>query len=445
MPSRLDKLFPASFRGIEFFVRTESLSSGGRKIVLHEYPNSDQRFVEDLGELPPIFTMDAFVSGDDWREKAFSLEQELKKAGVGELVMPTFGSVQVHAMPFSKDASQQSIGIISFRLEFATGKPPSTGVVTPTQELVFDAGDKARTGLKEKFANIFKTPEFVRNSIAAIGDLKDAVDEMVDNITDVIDVAAITDFVKQANDFRNQAAAFIADPEGYALNLIQGSSLGTGMWQLTSIGLGVQGAVDSVLNLADFGESLLESESAQTVTGSSIVQTTGDETSSNTPYWPETTQERILRNESRRLTVRTMRINALIVAYEQLAAGSYNTTEEINENRNKVEKVYDNIMLEGTTDTTAIQADSEIRSLIENIRNTSLAVLEQKEQEVFGLTNIDQNYHISQFVLAYNLYAEEFTSSELLTERARVIRGLNPALNGMSMIGNITVLQTEGI
>ncbi len=446
MPSRVIEMLPASFRGITFLVRSESLPTGGRKIALHEYPDSDRRFVEDLGEIPPTFTIDAFVSGDTWREKATALETELRKAGPGTLVMPTFGSIEAYAMPYSKNASQQSVGIIEFRLTFVVGKPAAApGIATPTIQEVFDKGDTARGTITSKFASKFKVPAFIQNALNAISDLKTNVLELVNDFKESIDLETITAFAKQAQTLQNEAAAFVADPEEYSLNFIQGGGLGTGLMQLTSIGLGAQGAIDKIISFAEYGAQLLDSEEAQTITGSSVVETAGDETSSNTPYWPEDTGERVERNTSRRLVVRTIRLNALVIAYEQLAAQDYNTTEEIAEAREKVENAYTQIMLEGTDDAEAIQSDPDVRPVIEDVRNSSIAVLEQKEQEVFGITQINQKTNISQFVLAYKIYAEEFTTSTGLTERASVIRGLNPEENGLTMVGELNVLQAEGL
>ena len=42
------ELFPCSFRGIPFLIERHTTKSG-RKTVTHEFPNSDNRFVEDLG------------------------------------------------------------------------------------------------------------------------------------------------------------------------------------------------------------------------------------------------------------------------------------------------------------------------------------------------------------------------------------------------------------
>lgn len=443
MGIRTERLFPASFRGVEFLARVESQPEAGRKSVLHEYPNSDQRFVEDLGQVVPVFTMDAFVSGDLWRNIASDLEKELNTAGSGKLVMPTFGSRTVYPLPYTKDASQQSVGIISYRLTFAIGNPAAAPEESiPDEQLVFIVGDRSRGLLATLFAAAFAAPALINNAIVAVQDLQNGLDSMLEDLERVITLEFLTDFTKQIKDLGNKVAKLVTTPVDFAKEMIQGDEPGVGLWQTTSEGFGTGGNIDASLLFTEFGEQLLESTEIE---GAAIVETVGDETSSNTPYWPEDTQERIDRNENRRTFVRMIRLNALIVSYEQLAAATYNTTDEINKARVKVETAYKAIMLDGAEDKDAIQAENQMKILIESLRSNALAVLQQKEQEVFGLTELDYGYPISRFVLAYNLYGEQFTNDELLTERSEIIRGLNPDKNGTEMKGILTVLETEGI
>ena len=46
----------ASFKGFEFLFLTETTSSG-KKTISHEYPNTDKRFVEEVGIIPKKIQM----------------------------------------------------------------------------------------------------------------------------------------------------------------------------------------------------------------------------------------------------------------------------------------------------------------------------------------------------------------------------------------------------
>lgn len=446
MARRIDKLLPASFKGIPFLVSSEALTEGGRKIVLHDYPDSSQRFVEDLGELPPRFRVQAFVQGENWRERAGSLERALREKGPGKLQLPTFGSITIYALPYSKDASQQSVGIISFSLDFASGKPANapTGATT-TQEEVFQKGDDARRVIQEVFEDAWELPNDIDSILVSEGDIKQFGDSVLKRVRSKIDTESLRNLENKVEEINNSAQNLVRDANELANTIIQGTNDDTGIWQLVSVGFGNTGAIETLIALTNYGIELENSETATDITGAAIGSNGDDETSDVTPYWPETTKNRVDRNAIRRVAVRTQRLNALIAAYEQVAAGSYQTTDDITNARNQVEQAYNNIMLDGTANRDSIQSEQGVRFAVDDVRAASLNVLEQKEQDAFGLVEIDENSSVSQFVLSYKLYAEDFTDSEALTERARVIRSLNPSQNGLSLTNGLTVLQNRVI
>lgn len=85
-----DQLQPASFRGIPFEVTASGLKIG-RRTVVHEYPQKDQPFVEDLGRATRQITLTAFVIGDDYIAQAQSLMAELEAPGSGHAHTPLAG------------------------------------------------------------------------------------------------------------------------------------------------------------------------------------------------------------------------------------------------------------------------------------------------------------------------------------------------------------------
>ncbi|MEM7674700.1 MAG: DNA circularization N-terminal domain-containing protein, partial [Myxococcota bacterium] len=117
------QLSAASFKGVQFFVRSEEQTDNGRRIVLHEYPNSDTRFVEDLGLVPTKFSVDAFVFGENYQDAQRELESVLNEEGPGQLILPTFGGFEAYALPYTVSAGQTEVGEVKFKLSFALGRP----------------------------------------------------------------------------------------------------------------------------------------------------------------------------------------------------------------------------------------------------------------------------------------------------------------------------------
>lgn len=120
----LNQLLPASFRGVSFYTSTSSMESG-RKQITHEFPNSNRRFVEDLGRFQNIYKMSAIVSGTgfNYSQNKNALIEALEQEGIGQLVHPFYGSVQVVAKQFSVEEDITRLGEAIFTLTFEKSDP----------------------------------------------------------------------------------------------------------------------------------------------------------------------------------------------------------------------------------------------------------------------------------------------------------------------------------
>jgi len=89
-----DKLKPASFRGVPFEVESDD-GSFGRRVQVHEYPDRDLPFVEDLGRATREMNITAFLVGADYMEKRDRLLAAIEEPGPGALVHPWYGERKV--------------------------------------------------------------------------------------------------------------------------------------------------------------------------------------------------------------------------------------------------------------------------------------------------------------------------------------------------------------
>lgn len=90
-------LRPASYNRVPFYVVASELNFG-RRTVVHEYPQGDTPFVEDMGKATRRFSIQAFILGDDYVAKAENLKKEFEKPveeGGATLVHPWLGSIKV--------------------------------------------------------------------------------------------------------------------------------------------------------------------------------------------------------------------------------------------------------------------------------------------------------------------------------------------------------------
>lgn len=88
------KLRSASFKGVPFHVSDVKKTVIRRKI-LHEYPQRDIPFIEDLGKGATKYSVTAFLVGDDCVSKAKKLEKALLSTGAGTFVHPWEGNLTV--------------------------------------------------------------------------------------------------------------------------------------------------------------------------------------------------------------------------------------------------------------------------------------------------------------------------------------------------------------
>lgn len=110
--------FPiATFRDIEFNYQ-ESTTDGGRKTITHEYPNSDNRYVEDLGGLEKVFSITAWTDNNSSYSNRNGLIAALEEAGIGTLVHPTFGTNDVVCKSYTVSDDIKQIGISRFSIIF---------------------------------------------------------------------------------------------------------------------------------------------------------------------------------------------------------------------------------------------------------------------------------------------------------------------------------------
>lgn len=438
--NRTSQLLPASFKGVSFSVRSESSSEIGRKLVLHEYVNSGERFVEDQGRIPPKFSIRAFVHGADFIARAERLEQALNEVGSGQLSMPVFGVIEVFAGAYSKDASQQTVGEISYTIPFFAGRPaPGPSVSRVGIEDVYQAGDQARSVLENIFGVTYPAPQTSANSVAAIGDLNNIINNVSETIKTIIPVDDLERIFRIVDTVDLNAAKLVRDAQSLGSLSFAGVPDLPGLWQQISLGLSKVSAlgngIEQLSLLTNLGGGL--SLSINDVNRATSI----DPTSSEIPLWPETTRQRIDRNTARETIAQANRVASLVGLYEVSAARSYTTDDEIIATRRLIEDLHERIMRTETVDHGLIQSNPLVRSAVEDVRLASLDVLGQKEQETFEIITDNSGAPTSSFVRSYLLYAEEFTNSDELANRAVDVANLNTAQSSAGLVNDFKIFQ----
>lgn len=148
-----DHLRPASWRGVPFEVNGDD-AEFGRHVVVHEFPQRDKPYVEDLGRKVRKFKLDAWVCAhkdngfDPWPQRD-ALIEAIEAGDVGTLVHPFWGSLQGYIVDVQvKQTSTTNGGYVNLQMEFveagelefrAYASVNTEGQVISSEQGVYDA------------------------------------------------------------------------------------------------------------------------------------------------------------------------------------------------------------------------------------------------------------------------------------------------------------------
>ncbi len=215
------RLPDGQFKEAQFFYQ-ESNGTGGRKTVTHEYPNKKERYVEDLGGLEKKFTISAFTDDNISYADRDSLINALDEGGVGTLIHPSLGNLQVVCVGYTFNESIRELGITKFSIEFevaslnilpiaATGNKGFLAnlksKILGSNEAVFDAGFKSVKNAKAKFESVVKTLKQSANEINRVA-------RQIQGSADTF-----SDFATSINQIVNNANRLVQSPSVLASNL----------------------------------------------------------------------------------------------------------------------------------------------------------------------------------------------------------------------------------
>ena len=169
MPTEAQKqLRPASFRGVKFSV-VETQHSIGRRVVVHEYPQRDIPYTEDMGKATNEFTVKGFIAGKDYIQRMNALEEKLAMPGAGELIHPWLGRLMVVPNGKANITYSSALLVVEFELKFVESgerlyptQSVDTGYVSKqSAQNLFDA---SLDSIQKKL-NIIEAQDFIKQSV----------------------------------------------------------------------------------------------------------------------------------------------------------------------------------------------------------------------------------------------------------------------------------------
>lgn len=229
MSIRSEQLLPASFRGVPFEVTSGSLRAG-RRTVVHEYPQRDKPYVEDLGKATRQITIEAFVVGDDYIARGTALLAEIEKPGSGALIHPWLGEMTVTVTSVSELKFDTGLGtayLTFVATEAGDLEFPATGA--DTQSAALEAADGLELSAVSKFVDSIDlsiVSEYIDAALS--GALLDVL-----GVVGGAEIAKAFGFATGVADLASKGLALISkDPKVFAQKLA--GALGLSKWATTA-------------------------------------------------------------------------------------------------------------------------------------------------------------------------------------------------------------------
>lgn len=166
-----DQLRTASFRGVAFKISAAG-HEGGRRIALHEYPQRDTPFAEDLGRRGRATSIEGYVLGPNYMADRDTLIRALDAAGPGTLVHPYLGTMSVVCDHYRLSETSDEGGLARFSMSFMeSGRQSFPTAVLDTAYVVSDAVTAAVGSVSLAFESAFAVasyPAFVADEAVGI-------------------------------------------------------------------------------------------------------------------------------------------------------------------------------------------------------------------------------------------------------------------------------------
>lgn len=223
-----EQLQPASFRGVPFEVEASGITVG-RRTVVHEYPQRDRPYVEDLGRATRNITLQCFVVGSDYLEQAQALMHELEEPGPGTLIHPWLGEMEVTITSVSELQFDQGLGVASVTITATEAGDLEFPAVTADEDTeALEAADAVEKSAVDKFCEDFDLStinDWVDSALE--GSLLDAL-----NFVSAGDLGKLFDYAEGVANLADKSMALLStDPKIFATRLA--GALGLSRWATT--------------------------------------------------------------------------------------------------------------------------------------------------------------------------------------------------------------------
>lgn len=383
-----DQWQKASFRGVEFRIRSAAAALGRRNVV-HEYPGRDEPYVEDMGRKAREFTFEAFVIGADYLRWRDQLEEACEKEGPGELVHPTRGRMHVAVQDCRPTENIEAGGMASYSLTFIeSGGNLNPAVRVDTSAAVGIAGDNAIDASAKDFSKAFKVdgmPDFINNdAVVAINGALDRIHAAANGM--LPDMRILSAFNASSGGILGKLTQIMRLPTDLASG-VTGQIAG-----LRGLGMSPKSAFTSLSTLFDFGK--------------------GSQTGVYVPAAASATPARIQQVTNRAAVQALVRRTALVEAAKASSVVEYASRED-------AIAVRDNLATRLEAEAEAVATPDPVYFALTDLRVAVVNDIQTRAADLARLVQYTPRATVPAIVLAYQIYEDPGRADEI-TARNKV-------------------------
>lgn len=397
--SLFDDLQPGSYKGVPFLISTSSIS-GGRKDVLHSFPNSEKQTIEDLGLNPRVYNVTAFINAntknENYLQKRDFFLSILEQSEPGTLIHPLYGRIDnVVARSFTLNENFTELG--QGKISIVFGVTDDFGVPFRSQNtlsLIESSNNNYFAALNIDVAKNFNVNIKNLNSFQdSIETLNNVVTDFQKN-TDFIQASSdkIDTYTKQLNDFSSNVTSLVSSPQNLA------DSINNLFIAVGNLYPSVDASVNVLTGFFDFND--------------------------NKTNRIENTTSRIERNKNDNIIKASMQNLSLSMAYLNTAQIKFDTVTDIQIRSDALETQFRKVI-------SLSILENETQDKIHILRDAYQLFIDEQKLNARQLITVNTNL-TSARLLSYQYYADS-TQGERLAD-------LNNIDDVTFIEGNVTIL-----
>lgn len=335
----LQDTLPGSYDGIPFLMMMDNVV-GGRKTVVHQYPNSDAQKVEDLGLRPRVYSETIIIqsdaNGENYLSRRDGFLRVLESGGGKVLVHPLFGRISRMALlSFSLEQDFKRLGEARFNVTWTVdgieGVPTTAG---DSLTLIVNSAEAALSAVQNDMGGTFEVSNiFPVNFTAAVEKVNDAITAFEDNASFLtVEADNINAFSFQVGELSQNVVGLVSQPTQLAESI-------TSLFNTTN---GLYASVDATFEVIQKFFSFGSADQ-------------------DTPLQLNTAG-RIERAQNQNLLNYTIRAQALILNYSNAAQIDYATVDDVDRVASILEEQYQDVFANSIFTTETISTLTTLRT-----------------------------------------------------------------------------------